>query len=245
VRSTTSSKRSSTTNEADVTVPDLPDGLYDVRVSLTEDGETEVVASDTLEAALTIVPENAIIGTVTDGDTGEPIEGAIVWLDEGPDTAETGADGYYEFLELEPDTYDVSVVADGYEPETEEDVVLEAGDTQVVDFALDAAVAVDLSDSLNDDGEVETTEANGWWRVQLPFDPRDADQILWVQNGSVYDVTEPGADALYLNPEEDPNTVIDIYYEFDDGWQQLTVQYDADGDLDTIQGHPVAAPDGS
>ena len=76
-----------------------------------------------------------IVGEVTDGDTGDPIEGADVEVDGT--TVTTNADGLYEVGDLQTAaTYTVNVDADGYQPDSSS-VPVEDTDTVHADFELD------------------------------------------------------------------------------------------------------------
>ncbi|MBQ1178673.1 MAG: carboxypeptidase regulatory-like domain-containing protein [Bacteroidaceae bacterium] len=56
----------------------------------------------------------SIYGIVSDVDNGEPIRGASVVLSPSNHTTVTGADGHYEFLNLEASQYKIQVTASGY-----------------------------------------------------------------------------------------------------------------------------------
>jgi uncharacterized membrane protein len=53
-------------------------------------------------------------GIVNDHDTGELIDVATIVLSPGGKTTTTGSDGRYEFLNLEPQQYTVTVQKNGY-----------------------------------------------------------------------------------------------------------------------------------
>ena len=56
-----------------------------------------------------------IYGVVTDHATGTPLENANVVLSPGGRTAITGTDGRFEFNELEPRQYTITVQRTGYQ----------------------------------------------------------------------------------------------------------------------------------
>ena len=56
----------------------------------------------------------SVYGIVSDNTTGEPISGATVQLSPGGATQLTGSDGYFEFDDLTPQQYTVTVQKDGY-----------------------------------------------------------------------------------------------------------------------------------
>lgn len=55
-----------------------------------------------------------IYGTVTDFDTGEPVQNANVQLRPSGNTAITGSDGMFEFRDINPGDYKLKVSATGY-----------------------------------------------------------------------------------------------------------------------------------
>jgi TolB protein len=75
----------------------------------------------------------SIAGTVTDADTGAPIEGAAVSVDG--EEAVTGQDGTYRIDGLEAGEHTVAAEAEGYQPANQAASVA-AGETTTVDFAL-------------------------------------------------------------------------------------------------------------
>ncbi len=78
----------------------------------------------------------SITGTITDADSGDPIEGATVMIAGG--TAMTDANGDYEIAECYSGTWDLTVTADFYLDYFEAGVVIDPG-ANVVDAALTIA----------------------------------------------------------------------------------------------------------
>jgi len=80
----------------------------------------------------------ALRGNVTDAETGQALPGANVNVVSG--TVQTGAastaGGDYEVPNMRPGTYTVTVTYIGYESKTVSDVVLSAGETRTLNFAL-------------------------------------------------------------------------------------------------------------
>ncbi len=56
-----------------------------------------------------------LYGVVIDCDTGEPIVNATVALSPGGKTQATGGDGLFEFSNLDPQQYTITVQCTGYE----------------------------------------------------------------------------------------------------------------------------------
>jgi TonB-linked SusC/RagA family outer membrane protein len=82
-----------------------------------------------------------ITGTITSDDTGAPIPGVNV-LVEGTDLgAVTGSGGTYEITGVEPGTYTLTASFVGYGDETEDGVVVEAGEATVVDIMMQQEAA--------------------------------------------------------------------------------------------------------
>ena len=56
-----------------------------------------------------------LFGTVSDHETGDPIISASVVLAPGGKTTTTGSDGRYEFPDLDPQQYTITVQKSGYQ----------------------------------------------------------------------------------------------------------------------------------
>ena len=56
-----------------------------------------------------------VYGTVNDVATGEPLENANVVLSPGGKTKTTGTDGRFEFADLDPQQYTITVQKTGYQ----------------------------------------------------------------------------------------------------------------------------------
>lgn len=83
-----------------------------------------------------------IYGIVNDADNGEPVSGVHVVLNPGGKTTNTGSDGRYEFLDMEPGQYTIQISKSGYKTntkrisvvagkETSGDMVLERGESRI------------------------------------------------------------------------------------------------------------------
>ena len=55
-----------------------------------------------------------IYGIVNDADNGEPVSGVYIVLNPGGKTANTGSDGRFEFLDMEPGQYTIQISKNGY-----------------------------------------------------------------------------------------------------------------------------------
>ena len=78
----------------------------------------------------------SIYGVVTDRSTGEPIRNAEVTLSPSNKTAIIGSSGTFEFINLEPGQYSVSVEAKDYQYNNKM-VTVVAGESATCDFHLD------------------------------------------------------------------------------------------------------------
>lgn len=77
-----------------------------------------------------------VMGTISDyANANAPIAGATVTLASSGQSKTTGSDGRYEFKDLTPGTYTITVSANEYEG-GQKDVVVEAGKTATCDFQL-------------------------------------------------------------------------------------------------------------
>ena len=137
-------------------IDDVETGTYTATASAegyedaSEDVTVEADTTTTVDFALTeaVAPEfGDVAGTVTDGDTEDPIEGATITLNG--ETATTGADGTFAIDDVEVGEYTITASADGY-AEASETVTVEADETAIVDFAL---VAADPGDGLFEPGD--------------------------------------------------------------------------------------------
>ncbi|MFR3328807.1 MAG: carboxypeptidase regulatory-like domain-containing protein [Odoribacter splanchnicus] len=101
----------------------------------------------------------SIIGLVTRGDNGEPLDGVSVSLNPGGKTATTGSDGRYEFVNLEPQQYTVQLMKGGYKTSTRRITVV-AGEVAAGDVQLTAGEEeFDLSVSSLTFSEGKTTSS--------------------------------------------------------------------------------------
>lgn len=83
-----------------------------------------------------------IYGIVNDADNGEPVQDGHIALNPGGKTANTGSDGRYEFLDLEPGQYTIQISKPGYKTNTKRinvvageqasgDMVLSRGESRI------------------------------------------------------------------------------------------------------------------
>lgn len=82
-----------------------------------------------------------VMGTISDyANANAPIAGATVTLSSMGRSKTTGSDGRYEFTDLTPGTYTITVSANEYEG-SQKDVIIEAGKNVTCDFQLQKGAA--------------------------------------------------------------------------------------------------------
>ena len=137
--------------------------------SVTLEADQAVTADFTLEE----LPQNAVTGSITDAQTGEPIEGATILLVEDANITPVSTDGSgnYSLTAYEGD-YTLKVVANGYHSQ-EASVSIDADGT-VQDVALEPFYTYPGGEIGYDDGTAENARAfydagNGWAvKMSLP-----------------------------------------------------------------------------
>lgn len=124
----------------------LPPGTYNVTATAFGyyQGNAAVeVGEDTFtpqDFALEPMPIGFIEGAVTDAETEEPIQGAMITLPDTPLSTATNETGEYS-IEAPIGTYDVRARILGYRPSTVADVNIAENGTTIVNFALEPVLA--------------------------------------------------------------------------------------------------------
>lgn len=101
----------------------------------------------------------SIYGIVNDADNGEPVSGAHVVLNPGGKTTNTGSDGRYEFLDLEPGQYTIQISKNGYKTNTKR-ISFVAGEQASGDMMLErgeASIKLNTNVLVFDKGETSKT----------------------------------------------------------------------------------------
>lgn len=82
--------------------------------------------------------KGALNGSIT-GEDGETLAGAVINLSGGEKDLQlvTTANGWYQFVGVEPGEYQLTITAEGYETETSE-VSIDSGDTNKMNMKLKA-----------------------------------------------------------------------------------------------------------
>jgi hypothetical protein len=125
-------------------------------VAITSDGQT------ILDVQLVPAQVISLSGTITDTDSGEPIEGAIVTVLHTPvEPAITGANGTYSIPEIFENTYTIKVWAQDYA--TLIQVVTISPDNNIIDFELTESFAVSFEEGSF--GQGWTFGGNANWTI--------------------------------------------------------------------------------
>ncbi len=133
-------------------------------------------------------------GTVTDKN-GASVPGAVITL-ESPSlgitsSGKTDKDGGYQFAELRPTTYTVTVTADGFATIRQSGLQLLIATPATQDFKMDVATVATTVEVTTSAQTINTTDAtlgNAFNQVQigsLPFEGRDPAGMLSLQPGVV------------------------------------------------------------
>ncbi|WP_290818546.1 S8 family serine peptidase, partial [Halovivax sp.] len=193
---------------------------------------------DVYAATAQVAVDSGVEGVVTDAD-GEPIDGAAVTVEDGAST-ETDADGGYDLIQA-PGTYDVTADGFGFAAQTE--TVTIDDDEHVVerDFALEAALAIELVD-----GQDETIE--GGDGVTAEFDAANLEELV-VEIGGSYDESDAtlfvdGTEAQFGEPvdfdgDEDAVEVVVETTTNTEGEFSLEHSFEGLGDEETITTGPT------
>jgi hypothetical protein len=94
-----------------------------------------------------ICQKGILVGTITDVSEGSPIQGAQI--DADGYTTFSNDSGFYRLC-LPEDTYDVTASALCYSPETQTGVIIQDGETTIVNFALDTGPSSEVSGTVTD-----------------------------------------------------------------------------------------------
>ncbi|MBL0060079.1 MAG: carboxypeptidase regulatory-like domain-containing protein [bacterium] len=99
-----------------------------------------------------------VMGTVTDEETGLPVDGVVISLDGEEDIATTDVQGHYTMIDVEIGTYTVRATRFGYNQGSTANFVVEMDSTEVASFSLTHPEVTLSTNALN---------------VNLPGDPTE------------------------------------------------------------------------
>ena len=147
-------------------------------------GEGRLDALALLQAA-PVGDAGTVEGTVTDADSGDPLDGAtIAFAGASNRSTTTDEEGSYS-IQLSAGDYDVTVSKFGYETETTT-VTVVAGETLTSDHALTAAASVTLSGTVTDGSGHD-------WPLYASVDVAGPAEDTWTDpETGEYSVTVPG-----------------------------------------------------
>ncbi len=178
-------------------------GTYYITVTGTKEDYEDGRGTTTFEVVdeLESEPPGALEGVVTDADTGKGIGGATVMIGQtGPSTT-TGGDGTYSIEDVEAGTYDVTVSATGYQPETLTATV-NSDQTTTLNFAL-------MAEDPDDPGEPDPGDPGHVDAITLQLTDNSNRQwarvvVEWSVSGT--NLGEVRLDATFVNGGTDTET---------------------------------------
>ncbi len=154
-----------------------------------------VVSLVALQMLVAQTGTTSLRGTVSDS-SGAAVSGASVVLSNDERsfsrTTTTGATGSYEFLQLRPGTYHLSVEMSGFRKYEQRDVALLVDTPATINFKLDVGSKTEVVDVTAEGAVVNSTDAsigNAFSEVQvkeLPMEGRNVPDLLTLQAGVTY-----------------------------------------------------------
>ena len=134
-------------------------------------------------------------GTITDAK-GAVLQGAVVTLSSTETgfsrTAKSGSDGVYQFLEVPPSTYTLTVASSGFATVKQEKVTLQVAQPATLDVSMQVKGTTEVVEVSGEAAMVNTTDAsqgnvfNSTQLINLPSEGRDPVAILSLQPGVTY-----------------------------------------------------------
>ncbi len=151
-------------------------------------------------------------GTITD-PKGALVQGATVTLSNAATafsrTTKSGADGGYQFLEVPPATYVMTVTAAGFATLKEDKVTLQVNQPATLNIAMQVKGSTEVVEVTGAAPLVNTTDAsqgnvfNSTQLIDLPSEGRDPVSILSLQPGVTYLGSNTNQDNSQPNKTED------------------------------------------
>ncbi|MFC2170381.1 FG-GAP-like repeat-containing protein [Calditrichota bacterium] len=125
--------------------------IYIMTGDIDGDGDADIIAAgfynNTISWFENLEADASLSGTITDSETGEPVDSAIISMGFFIDT--TDVDGNYGAEEFFSSFYTVTITKEGYLDYEEEDVVVEEGDNEI-DFEI-TILSADLTGTVTDE----------------------------------------------------------------------------------------------
>jgi len=151
-------------------------------------------------------------GTITD-PKGAVVQGATVTLANASTgfsrTTKSAADGVYQFLEVPPAAYTLSIAAPGFAMMKQDKVVLQVSQPATLDISLSVKGSTEVVEVSGEAALVNTTDAsqgnvfNSIQLANLPSEGRDPVSILSLQPGVTYLGSNTNQDNSKPNQAED------------------------------------------
>jgi Carboxypeptidase regulatory-like domain len=151
-------------------------------------------------------------GTITD-PKGAVVQGGTVTLSNPATgflrTAKSGTDGVYQFLEVPPATYTLTVVVSGFATVKQDRVALQVSQPATLDIAMQVKGTTEIVEVTSEAPLVNTTDAsqgsvfNSTQLTSLPSEGRDPVGILSLQAGVTYLGSNTNFDNSKPNLTED------------------------------------------
>jgi len=164
----------------------------------------------TLLAAQTAT--SSLHGTVTD-PKGAVVQGATVTLSNASTgysrTVKTGSDGAYQFLEVPPATYSLTVAYPGFATLRHDQVALQVSQPETLNLTMEVKGSTEIVEVTSAAPLVNTTDAsqgnvfNSTQLTSLPSEGRDPVSILSLQAGVTYLGSNTNQDNSKPNQAED------------------------------------------
>jgi hypothetical protein len=138
---------------------------------------------------------SSLRGTITD-QKGAVVQGATVTLSNSATgylrTTKSGADGVYQFLEVPPAAYNLTVASSGFATLKQDKVILQVSQPATLDISMKVAGAAEVVEVTSAAPMVNTTDAtqgnvfDSNQLISLPSEGRDPVAILSLQPGVTY-----------------------------------------------------------
>ena len=118
-------------------------GLYMINAMATIDSDANITNNSSTKRIYLNLPPGAIVGTVTDALTGDPIQG--VTINANGYSASTNADGHYNITDMPLGTYTITASKTEYESASQQNILVVAGENTTVNFTLRVSSNITIS----------------------------------------------------------------------------------------------------
>jgi subtilisin len=200
------------------------------------DGSCAVAGEEEPEATGTIT------GTITDADSGDPIDRASVVLEGAGLSTTTAGDGSYTIEDVPEGTHDVTASAEGYDSQTEQALIAEDA-TTTLDFALTPTDEPDEPEAGTVTVDSIEYATNGRWHLRVIVSVADVDSDDGIEGATVAitlsDTEGQGVERSATGTTGGDGTVtFQFNHALRDAGCYTTTVDDVNGDLDWDGGYP-------